>query len=230
MGINSLRPADPAPAPPPQTVTVTQEAPKPETIPVVVAAVDIPPFTVIAPAMVKVRDFPKELVPAGAITEMPNALDRATVMSLVKDEAMLDAKLAPRGAGRGMSAKVPAGMRAFTIHLPIVEAAVSGFVLPGNRVDVLLTLEGMHALMPSGKADPELTSFTATLLQDLEILAVEQRVVAPSESKVDLNQVQSVTLLVTPAGSEAAHGPNQRQASPFPSQQHRPRPRRRSPA
>jgi len=65
---------------------------------------------------------------------------------------------------------------------------VAGFILPGNKVDVLLTLtmEGKRG------------SMTTTLLQNLEILAVDQRIDAPVDNRVDPNQLRSVTLLVTP--------------------------------
>jgi pilus assembly protein CpaB len=70
---------------------------------------------------------------------------------------------------------------------------VSGFILPGNRVDILLTMDG-----PGGDRDATGGGTTVTLLQNIEILAIEQRVVAPAESKVDPNQLKSVTLLVSP--------------------------------
>jgi pilus assembly protein CpaB len=177
VGINSLR---------------NQGAPRPETVPVVVAVVDIPPFAVISSDMVKTQDWPKDLVPADALTKVDDALERGALSPLVKGEVVLNGKLAPQGAGRGMAAKVPKGMRAFTIHTPTIEAGVAGFILPGNKVDVLLTLDG--------RGDQDVTggSTTVTLLQNLEILAIEQRVVAPADSKVDPTQLKSVTLLVSP--------------------------------
>jgi pilus assembly protein CpaB len=77
-------------------------------------------------------------------------------------------------------------MRAFTIHTPSVASGVGGFILPGNKVDVLLTMEGKYG------------SITTTLVQNLEILAVDQRIDAPADNRVDPNQLRSVTLLVTP--------------------------------
>lgn len=85
-----------------------------------------------------------------------------------------------------MAALVPSGMRAFTIHTPSVASGVAGFIMPGNKVDVLLTMEGRRG------------GTTITLLQNLEILAVDQRIDAPSDYRVDPNQLRSVTLLVTP--------------------------------
>ena len=179
VGINSLRNQ----APP---------APKPETVPILVATVDIPPFAAFTTDMVKTQDWPKDAVPADALTKVEDVLDRPVLTPMVKGELLLESKLAPRGAGRGMATKIPKGMRAFTIHTPTVEAGVAGFILPGNKVDVLLTLDAQGDQNPSGGGS------TVTLLQNVEILAIEQRVVAPAESKVDPTQLKSVTLLVTP--------------------------------
>jgi pilus assembly protein CpaB len=160
--------------------------PQPDAVPVVVAVADIPRGASITPDLVKVREYPRDILPSGAIGKLADALDRAVFVPLIKNEPVLDGKLAPKGARRGMAALVPSGMRAFTVHTPSVSSGVGGFILPGNKVDVLLTMEG--------KRD----SVTTTLVQNLEILAVDQRIDAPADNRVDPNQLRSVTLLVTP--------------------------------
>jgi pilus assembly protein CpaB len=157
-----------------------------ETVPVVVAVEDIPRGASLTARLLKTRDYPRGMQPPGTLTRVEDALDRAVFMPMVKDEPVLDGKLAPKGARRGMAALVPSGLRAFTINTPSVASGVAGFVLPGNKVDVLLTMEGGRG------------STTSTLLQNLEILAVDQRIDAPSDNRVDPNQLRSVTLLVTP--------------------------------
>jgi pilus assembly protein CpaB len=82
-------------------------------------------------------------------------------------------------------------MRAFTIHTPSVASGVAGFVMPGDHVDVLLTMNGEHNDGTGGGS-------TITLLQNIEVMAVDQRIEAPAENKVDTNLLRSVTLLVTP--------------------------------
>jgi pilus assembly protein CpaB len=162
-----------------------------ETVPVLVAAVDIPSFAVLSADMVKTRDVPKDMLLEGAIAKVDDAVDRAVLSPVMKGEVLYGPKLSRKGT-RGMSGKVPPGMRAFTINTPTVEQGVAGFVLPGNRVDILLTLTGATRKDPGGRGT------TFTLLQNMEILAIEQRVDPPAESKVDLSQLRSVTLLVTP--------------------------------
>ena len=108
---------------------------------------------------------------------------------------MLATKITAKGAGVGLAAIIPKGMRAFTIQTPTIAAGVAGFVLPGNRVDVLLTVKEM-----SGGA--EARGGTIILLQNLEILAVDQRVDAEPTVTEKLGatakDLRSVTLLVTP--------------------------------
>jgi pilus assembly protein CpaB len=155
-------------------------------VPVVVAVEDIPRGASLTAGLVKTRDYPRGMQPPGTLAKVEDALDRAVFIPMVKGEPVLDGKLAPKGAKRGMAALVPNGLRAFTIHTPSVAAGVAGFVLPGNKVDLLLTVEGKRG------------SVTTTLVQNLEILAVDQRIDAPADNRVDPNQLRSVTLLVTP--------------------------------
>jgi pilus assembly protein CpaB len=162
-----------------------------ETVPVVVAAADIPRFNTISADVLTTREFPKAFVPAGAYNRVEDVLDRVADTPLFTGEPVVDAKLSAKGAGRGMAAVIPLGMRAVTIQTPNVAAGVAGFILPGNKVDVLLTVRGIGPIDPTGGS-------TTTLLQNIEILAVDQRVDAPAGNKVDVKELRSVTLLVTP--------------------------------
>jgi pilus assembly protein CpaB len=167
-------------------------APAAETVPVLVALVDLPRGGMITADMVKVRDFPKGAALAGTLTKPEEAVDRTVSVPILKDEPVLDSKLSPRGSGRGMAALVPKGMRAFTIQTPNIATGVAGFILPGNKVDVLLNVK-------DGSNDNETGGgVTTTLLQQVEILAVDQRTDAPADNKVDPKELRSVTLVVTP--------------------------------
>ena len=85
-------------------------------------------------------------------------------------------------------------MRAFTISTNVA-SGVAGFILPGNKVDVLMTLTAGGAKDVTGGGS------TTTLLQNVEILAVDQKVEAPADNKVDSTNLRSVTLLVTPTSA-----------------------------
>src|SRR4051812_12598084 len=178
VGVSALRQQAPAAAPA-------------ETVPVVVAAVDVPRGTVLTGVVLKVREWPKDMVPPGVVTQLEEALERVVFIPVMKDEPVLEAKLAPKGAGRGLAALIPVGMRAFTIQTPNVASGVAGFIMPGNKVDVLLSVSDGNDLQAGGAS-------TTTLLQNVEILAVDQRIDAPADNKVDPVQLRSVTLLVTP--------------------------------
>ena len=83
-------------------------------------------------------------------------------------------------------------MRAYSVKVPDVAQGVAGFILPGNRVDVLLSLGETSGTNETGGGS------TTTLLQNVEILAVDQKMDAPSDNKVDTKDLRSVTLLVNP--------------------------------
>jgi pilus assembly protein CpaB len=166
-----------------------QAAAPPETVSVVVAAADVPRGTTVSAQMLKTQEYPKDLLPPGALTRIDDAVDRVTEGKLVKDEPVLNAKLAARGAGRGMAALIKPGRRAFTILTPSISTGVAGFIQPENEVDVLLTVTGQ------GGKD---TGHTVTLEQGVRILAVDQRIEAAADNKVDVKELRSVTLDVTP--------------------------------
>jgi pilus assembly protein CpaB len=178
LGINSLRNTGPGPD-------------AGERVTVVVAAMDIPRGKAITSDLLKTRDYPKDLVPPGALEHVADALDRTVVVQLAKDEPLLESKLASRSAGRGLAPLIPDNMRACTINTNIA-SSVAGLIQPGNRVDVLLTVSPNN-----GPLDTTGGGSTTTLLQNVEILAVDQHVEAHFDGKADANQ-RSVTLLVTP--------------------------------
>jgi pilus assembly protein CpaB len=160
---------------------------------VVVAALDLARGATITADMVTTREYAEGSVPADALAKLEDAINRAVAIPMIKGEPVLDPKLSPKGAGRGLAALVPKGMRAVTIQTPNVASGVAGFVMPGNKVDVLLTVADA-----GGGADPAGGGSTTTLLQRVEIMAVDQRIDAPADNKVDTKELRSVTLLVTP--------------------------------
>ena len=162
-----------------------------DSIPVVVAAEDIPRGTTVSAKILRTRDCPKDLVPPGAITRLEDALDRVAYTPVVRGETILEGKLAARGSGRGMAGLTLRGMRTVTIQTNL-SAGVAGFILPGDRVDVLLTVAG------GGLNDPTGGGITTRLLQNVEVVAVDQRLSAPADNKVDVKELRSVTLLVEP--------------------------------
>ena len=68
-------------------------------VPVVVAVVDLPRGASITPEAVKIKEFPGDFVPAGALSKLEDAVNRGIFVPLTKDEPILESKLAPKGAG-----------------------------------------------------------------------------------------------------------------------------------
>src|SRR6476620_5368350 len=161
-----------------------------ETISTLVAKRDVPRGSMLTAEMLETKEWPKSMLPKKAVQQEEDVVGRAAAVAIAEGDVVTEGKLASRTAGRGVAALIPAGMRAYTIQTSKAASNVAGFVMPGNRVDVLLSL---HSFQNDGTGGGSST----TLLQAVEILAVDQRLDAPAENKVDPKDLQSVTLLVT---------------------------------
>jgi Flp pilus assembly protein CpaB len=90
---------------------------------------------------------------------------------------------------RGAGSLVKPGMRAYSIQATNAASNVAGLILPGDRVDVILSVDSSSGDRAEGG-----TSYT--LLQNAEILAVNQRLDAPADDRPE-TKLATVTLLVT---------------------------------
>ena len=106
------------------------------------AAVDIPRGgTIIDASMIRIESVPKRWANPKAISKIEDAVGRVVTIPILEGEPVLSSKIAAKGAGVGLAAIIPKGMRAFTIQTPTIATGVAGFILPGNKVDVLLTVK-----------------------------------------------------------------------------------------
>ena len=108
---------------------------------VVTAAVDIARGGTILADMVRLESVPKRWANPKAISKIEEAVGRVVTIPILEGEPVLASKIAAKGAGVGLAAIIPKGMRAFTIQTPTIATGVAGFILPGNKVDVLLTVK-----------------------------------------------------------------------------------------
>ena len=106
------------------------------TVPLVVASKDLTFATRLESQHLKMVDFPKDAIPTGAYSDMDSVLEQTTKVFLVAGEPVLASKLS--SVGGGLSVRVPETLRASSVDVNEV-SGVSGFVLPGDRVDVLCT-------------------------------------------------------------------------------------------
>ncbi|HPM60403.1 MAG TPA: Flp pilus assembly protein CpaB [bacterium] len=157
--------------------------------PVVIAKIDLPAGSKLEESLLEARLFPAALAPEGSFTQPSELAGRIVKSEIFAGEALLASRLAPPGSSGGVSAVIPPGMRAMTVAVNIV-SGVSGFILPHARVDVLATV--------SATLDKE-ESKTSTILENIEVLAVDQTVSPKDDDPIT---VKSVTLLVNPAQAE----------------------------
>jgi pilus assembly protein CpaB len=155
----------------------------------VVATKDLAVGTVLTETDVRVIDWPGNAVPPGLISSPQEAIGRGVITGVRLNEPFLESKLAPRGTGGGLPVLIEEGQRALSIRVDDV-VGVAGFVVPGTRVDILLTMESEAAREPQTKA----------ILQNIQALAAGQSVQVDVEGKPQ--QVPVVTLLVTPEQAE----------------------------
>jgi pilus assembly protein CpaB len=156
-----------------------------------VANRDLAVGTLIHEGDVKMTAWPAP-VPPGAILARDGFLNRGVVSPIYQGEPLTENRLATKGSGGGLAATIPAGMRACAVKVNEV-VGVAGFVVPGMRVDVLIT-----GLPPGGSAleGPEVR----TLLQNIQVLSAGINFQKDQEGKPE--QAQVVNLLVTPAQAE----------------------------
>jgi pilus assembly protein CpaB len=156
-------------------------------VPVVVSATDLTFGTKLDKAQLRVARYPKESVPAGAFSDIDSVAGQTIKIFLAAREPVTATKLSSRGGG--LSMLVRPGLRATSLEVNQV-SGVSGFVLPGDRVDVLCTVDGRGA---------KEEAVTRTILQNAEVLASGQRTAQQDNKPIT---VQAVTILVNPMGAE----------------------------
>jgi len=158
---------------------------------IVLASRDIDVGTVLKEEDVKLSDWPC-VVPVGASTKTQDVVGRGITTAIYSREPVIESRLAARGAGGGLAAMIPPGMRAFAIRVNEV-VGVAGFVVAGMRVDILIS-----GNKPGG--DQGLGTLSKTLLQNIEVLSAGQDYKKDAEGKPIA--VQVVNLLVTPDQAE----------------------------
>jgi pilus assembly protein CpaB len=90
---------------------------------------------------VRLVNFPLDAIPEGTFSDIAvlfpedNRNPRSVLRTMEKDEALLAVKLTEPGVDAGVSSRLSPGMRAFAIKVD-VSSGVSGFLRPGDRVDV----------------------------------------------------------------------------------------------
>ena len=173
-------------------VNVKMSTSKPlSTTQVVAAAKDIPLGAVLTTADLTTMTLTGTL-PKGAILKQEDAVGRGVITNISQGVPILDSQLAGLGSGGGLAPTIPQGMRACAVRVDEV-VGVAGFVIPGMRVDVLVSGN------PPGEGANE-GVVTETILQNIQVLSAGTDIQRDQEGKPQ--QVQVVNLLVTPEQAE----------------------------
>ncbi len=154
-----------------------------------VAANDLDVGSKIEERDIKLLRFPAADLPANYQSQKSKIIGRGVVLPIAKGEFILPSKLAGENAGAGLPALIPPGMRAVSVRVNDT-TAVSGFVLPGTRVDVLLTGT------PQNGAEQE----TTTVLENVAVLATGQKLERNASGEPQSAPV--ITLLVSPEDAQ----------------------------
>lgn len=140
---------------------------------------------------VRLVRWPKDAIPEGAFTTedklFPEDTDelRSVTRAMEKDEAVLAVKVTAPGEDAGVGSRLSSGMRAFAIRVDVA-SGVSGFVRPGDRVDVYWTGR------PPGNDTGEITKLIDV---NVRIIAIDQ---TADQDRVSPLVARTVTVEVTP--------------------------------
>jgi pilus assembly protein CpaB len=155
---------------------------------VVVAAMAIPYGTKLEGRHVSVISMPTGSAPETAFHDPAAVEGKVATMDIARGEILLSERLVDHNAGSTLAALVSPDMRAVTVRVDDV-VGVAGFLLPGNRVDVV-----------SSRLDQRTRrATTETILRNLKVLAVDQ---TAATDKNDPVIVRAVTLEMLPDQSE----------------------------
>jgi pilus assembly protein CpaB len=168
------------------------EAPKVATIDVLVAKSDIPTGNKISPQDVQWQAWPASASTGNFIRKQnrPDAIEKLSGLiaraPFVTGEPIREQKLVDAKGSGYMAAILPSGMRAISTQIS-PETGAGGFILPNDRVDVILTRRERSA---SGSD----TQSSETVLSNVRVLAIDQTVQEKNGQKVVVGKTATLEL------------------------------------
>jgi len=148
----------------------------------------------LTPSVLREVPWPADALPQGAFKTIQEALSggkRVVLTGIEANEPVLETKITGHGQRATLSATISEGHKAVTIRVNDVDG-VAGFVLPGDRVDVMLSRQ-----LEKG------TAINDVVLTNIKVLAVDQladeRSEKPSVAKavtleVEISDAQKLAL------------------------------------
>jgi len=141
---------------------------------------------------IKLAKWPADSQVPGTFAKLEDVVDRGLISDIGENEPLTTARLAAREAGAGLPPSIPPGMRAVSVKVNEV-IGVAGFVVPGTRVDVMVTLTNRQQ---------QQDSITRVVVSNVQVLTAGTRY--DQENAKDGKPIPStvVTLLVAPDDGE----------------------------
>ena len=173
------------------------EAPKFDTVDILVAKSDLARGQTLSPADVSWQAWPATTAAGNFIrkNDRPKALENLSGMIVrapfVAGEPIREVKLVNSKGSGFMAAILPSGMRAVSTQIT-PETGAGGFILPNDRVDVIMTPRNRDADKGGGNSE--------TILRNIRVLAIDQNVEEKNGQKVVVGK--TATLELTPGQAE----------------------------
>ncbi|MCU7554876.1 Flp pilus assembly protein CpaB [Alteromonas sp. ASW11-19] len=169
-------------------LTDSSSLPDENYIQVVEVAQTVPIGSVIEAQQLRVRAYPEALAPEGTFATIESVTGQVARETLYAGDVVRAARVTEKGEGSSLASLIGDNMRALTIRVNDV-VGVAGFLLPGDRVDILNTFKnGINTL-------------TEVVLANVKILAIDQtaqnnenrpRVVRAVTVEVSLQQAEEL--------------------------------------
>jgi len=163
------------------------------TVNVVVAAEPLEVGTQLRREQLKVIGWPVKNQVPGAFADPNDVIDRGVIETINVNEPVTSRKVASKELGAGLSPVIPQGMRALSIRVNDV-ISVAGYVVPGTRVDVLVTVRAQAATANE--------PMSRTVVSNLQVLTAGTRIDTEKGKDGKPQPVTVVTLAVVPEDAE----------------------------
>jgi len=163
----------------------------PETSPILVAKLDIPNGESITVAAVALEEWPVTKIPEGALTSVEQLDGRRARQPLFEGEPIVERKL-NSGNTASISDRIATGYRVQSVKVSM-DSAVSGLILPGDRVDVMVFLEKNREIQ---------RTMTKTILTDVTVFAINDQISRDPDDGEGSITAKTVSLLVKPDQAE----------------------------
>jgi pilus assembly protein CpaB len=180
----------------PKQAVAPKPAPQMKTTEVLVAKKDIALGQVVKPEDMQWQAWPAETASSqfiqrsnrgDAITQFTGSIARSPLLA---GEPVRDTKLV-KGNGSGfMAAILPTGMRAISTEIS-PETGAGGFILPNDRVDVLLSRRQKN---PDSNGSGQDSVSSETILSDVRVLAIDQTIAEKDGQKVVVGKTATLEL------------------------------------